>query len=257
MTITIEGVKPGAQLLDEIAENGTEVMLNFSRGKDSLTVWLELERRGIRPTAVVHNSPMPGLKWIADDLKRYEDLFGQHIYNMPTAAFTSLLAGNVDQPPERCAMLEALDLPPKVTSAEWDELMRAAFGTKDSWMLSGERASDSHNRRMAIKSHGPISEKGRRIKPIWDFQIGDVRRVLREGGIPVLPDGTKALNGSNVSGLPDSLDYRLWGRSFDAIRWDFIKDLPEYAPDDWEMMLRWLPLLRAELKRGEVLYGQG
>lgn len=255
--IEIEGIKSSTEILDGIAADGTDVMLNFSRGKDSITVWLELEKRGIRPTAVVHNSPMPGLKWIEDDLKRYEDRFQQRIYDMPGRGFMNLLASNSNQPPDRCAMVEALELPMGFDGAEWDSLLREAFGTPESWLLDGVRASDSHQRRMAMKAHGPVKERGRRICAIWDFQIADVRNTLREGKIPVVPNGTKSLNGANISGFPDSLDYRLWGRSFDAIRWDFIKDLAEYAPDDWKMMCRWFPLLPLELRRGDVLYGKG
>lgn len=56
-------------------------LLAFSRGKDSIATWLTLRDAGFRVVAF-HMEIVPGLSFVEESLKYYEDLFGQHIYRV-------------------------------------------------------------------------------------------------------------------------------------------------------------------------------
>ncbi len=252
--IELDGITPSAQMLDDLAAEGRPVILNFSRGKDSIAVWIELERRNMQ-VIPIHKSIVPGLKFIEDDLKRYEDYFQTHIVDLPADAFYRMLNSLTFQPPERCAIIEAAALP-SPTREEWDMLMRDNFAEDDTWILDGVRATDSAQRRMAIKRHGPIKHRTRRQSVIWDWGIADVRRAIKDRGITLGPDydwfgkylGGK-VNGRHKGGLDGN------GRSFDGIRYDFLKPIHDHAPDDYQRILHWFPLAELELMRMDMING--
>ncbi|MFF8876126.1 hypothetical protein, partial [Streptomyces massasporeus] len=108
--IELDGITPSKQMLDDLAAEGRPVILNFSRGKDSVAVWIELERRNMQ-VIPIHKSIVPGLKFVEDDLKRYEDYFQTHIVDLPADAFYRMLNNLTFQPPERCAIIEAAGFP--------------------------------------------------------------------------------------------------------------------------------------------------
>lgn len=227
--IEIEGIPSSDELFQRLADEGKPVILHFSRGKDSTAVWVKLKEYGIE-TIPIYKAIMPGLKYTVEDIKRFEDHFQTKVINLPSFGFFRMLHNNIYQPPERCALLEACQLP-VFTREEWDIMIRDAYGTPETWFLDGVRATDSAARRMAIKKHGPFKESTRIMSPIWDFGVQDVRDVI------------------NADGAPWSADYDHWPRSFDALRWDFLKDLREFSPEDYETVKFWFPLIELEMER--------
>ncbi|XAO35605.1 PAPS reductase-like domain protein [Gordonia phage Morgana] len=217
------GVPSSTMIFDQLAESGETVILNFSRGKDSIAVWIELEKRGI-PLIAIHKSPVPGLKFIEDDLKRYEDYFGHEIIDLPSDGFLRRLANKVWQTPERCAIIEAAQLP-ELTREEWDRLMRLKYATEDTWILDGVRATDSATRRMAMQQYGPIKERAKRMSPIWDWGIGDVRDAIAKRGITL------------------GIEYEWFGRSIDGIGYTYADKLRQHVPDDYERVRFWFPMI--------------
>ena len=220
--IELEGIKSSAVLLDELAALNEPVILNFSRGKDSLAVWLELRKRNVA-VIPIHKSPVPGLKFVTDDLARYEDYFQQHIIDVPVDGFYRQLANFVYQPPWRCPIIEAMNLP-IFDRTTWDALMRDTWATQDTWILDGVRATDSATRRMAIKMYGPVKHKALRQSPIWDWGKRDVMNAIDAAGLTLGPD------------------YKMFGRSFDGIRYDYLKPMHDHFPDDFQTVLKWFPL---------------
>ncbi|QXN74381.1 PAPS reductase-like domain protein [Gordonia phage ObLaDi] len=229
--ITIDGVPSGAELFDGLEKAGKPVILNFSRGKDSVAVWIELQKRNIE-TVAIHKSTVPGLKFITEDLKRFEEYFGQEIIDLPADGFYRRLANNVWQTPERCAILEAANLP-NPTREEWDNMMRTHYAEPDTWILDGVRATDSATRRMAIQMHGAVKERTRRMSPIWDYGIADVRQAIADAGIEL------------------GIDYEWYGRSIDGISYDYAIKIRDHAPEDYELLKFWFPLIDLELMRYE------
>lgn len=204
--------------------------MNFSRGKDSLALWAELAEREV-DVIPVHKEMIPGMQFVLDDLKRYEDHFGVKIHNIVDDSFYRLLANNIDQPPERCALLESFRFATP-TKEDLDRVIREAYATPGTWMLDGVRATDSAMRRMAIIKHGPVKERTKRMSPIWDFHIADVRASIKKGGI----------------GL--GIDYQWWDHSFDGLWIQYLEKIKENAPDDYELCKFWFPMVDTELIRG-------
>lgn len=231
--ITIEGVPTSADLLDKLRDEGRPVILNFSRGKDSVALWLELAARQISVVAI-HKSIVPGLRFVREDLDRWEQHFGQHIIDLPSENFFRMLNSFVFQPPERCAIIEAADLP-TMTREQWDVLMREHYAEPDTWILDGVRGSDSATRMMAMKRYGPVKAGKRRQSPIWDWTKREVMdRIAREN-------------------LTLSREYEWYGRSIDGIRYDYLEPLRRHAPDDYQTVLDWFPLADLEIFRRKVV----
>ncbi|QWS68280.1 PAPS reductase-like domain protein [Gordonia phage VanLee] len=228
--LELQGVPPSAKLLDDLEAEGRPIILNFSRGKDSLALWGELGERDIE-VIPVHKSMIPGLKFVEDDLKRYEDHFQVKIHDVVDDSFYRLLANNIDQPPERCALLESCRFPTP-TKEDLDKIVRDAFAEPDTWMLDGVRATDSAMRRMAITKHGPVNHRTRRMHAIWDFHIDDVRTSIKKTGIEL------------------GIDYTWWKHSFDGLWIQYLEKIKEHAPEDYETCLFWFPMVDTELIRG-------
>lgn len=227
--IEIEGIPSSQQLFTQLKEEGKPVILNFSRGKDSVAVWARLKEYDI-PVIPIHKSLVPGLKFIKDDLARYEDHYQTKIHDLPSDAFLRMLANNIYQTPERCAVVEACRVP-QPSREEWDNIVQEAYGDGTTWFLDGVRATDSATRRMAIKKYGPAKRHTNRMSPIWDYGVADVRQAVKDGGIEL------------------GIDYTWWPRSFDAIRWDYLEAIRDNAPEDWEHIKFWFPLVELEMDR--------
>ncbi|MET7772419.1 hypothetical protein [Nocardia sp. NPDC005366] len=231
--IRLPGYPSSIQLLDGIAETAKPVILNFSRGKDSIAVWLELADRGIE-VIPIHKSIVPGLRFVRADLDRYEQHFQTRIIDLPADAFWRMLSNLVFQPPQRCAIIEAADLWVP-TREEWDQLMREAFAAPDTWILDGVRAADSATRMLAIKRWGPVKPRTRRQSPLWDWETKEVWARIKRAGIEVGPD------------------YPLFKRSLDGIRYDYLGKIRTHFPDDYQTILSWFPLADLEIFRAEVM----
>jgi len=228
--IEIEGVTPSAELREQLAEQ--TVLLSFSRGKDCLAAWLALRDAGAR-VIPYHLYLVPGLRFVEDSLAYYADWFGcdTPILNLPHPSLNRWLNNFVFQPPERCEQIEAAQLP-EFSYAELNDLVRAHCKLPaDAWILDGVRAADSPNRRMALKSYGPINQRARTQKIVWDWRKHHVYGAIEDAGLDLPPD------------------YAWFGRSFDGIDRRFLQPLQEGSPEDYQTILDWFPLADLELVR--------
>ncbi|WP_242890779.1 hypothetical protein [Actinomadura litoris] len=229
--IEIEGVTPSATLRQELA--GTKVLLSFSRGKDSLAAWLALREADV-DVVPYHLYLIPGLQFVEESLAYFAEYFGcGPILNLPHPSLYRWLTAMTFQPPERCAIIEAADLP-QYTYRELNELVRQHYEMPDAWVCDGVRAADSPNRRMALKSHGPVNHTARTQKVVWDWRKADVFGAIESAGVKLPPD------------------YLWFGRSFDGLDRRFIAQLKVYAPDDYQRVLDWFPLAEMELFRADL-----
>lgn len=214
------------------AESGGRVLLAFSCGKDSVAAWLALRARGFE----IHPFYMylvPGLQFVERSLDYYEQWSGQHIMRVPHPSLYRMIANFVYQPPERCAIIEAAQLP----KFSYDDLH--GFIKDDlklpqtTYVAAGVRAVDSPQRMMAVRTHGPVNAKRKTFWPVWDWRIQRVYDTIKSAGVK----------------LP--VDYRWFGRSFDGIDYRFVNTLRTVAPDDYQRILDWFPLADLDSKRRE------
>jgi len=231
--IEIEGVRPSAEIRADLAAEGRPVLLAFSCGKDALAAWLAMRADGITviPYYLYY---VPGLHFIEDSLDRFERLFDTTIARYPHPSLYRWLNNLVFQPPERCAIIEAAQLPTP-TYEQMLTLIRSDLNLPaDTWVADGVRAADSIVRRASIKTHGPAKRRSGKVSAIWDWRKAEVLDRIAAAGIA----------------LP--VDYEWFGRSFDGIDYRFIEPLSRHAPEDYRRVLDWFPLAELELMRHAV-----
>lgn len=228
----IDGITPSEQIRTRLAEEGNPVLLGFSRGKDSLAAWLAMREAGIE-VIPYHLYLVPGLKFVDDSLKFYEDFFQTPIINLPHPSLYRWLNAFLFQPPERLAIIEAAQFP-EPTYEEIAGMLREDLGLPEVWNADGVRAADSPNRRMAMVTHGPLREHLRKVSIVWDWRIADVRGALAHHNVPLPPE------------------YEWFGRSFDGLDYRFLAPIREHAPDDFRRILDWFPLADLEFFRRDL-----
>lgn len=236
-----KGLKRDA-LLSWLRSETDTLIVAFSRGKDALALLLALldwnRRRPEQAFRLVayHCEPVPGLRFVRRSLERYRALFPDvPILNLPHPNFYNLLYEMVFQPPGRGFVVGSL-MPTQWDMEDVHRLILLDQGLPDhTFVVMGVRAADSPERRLHFITHGAVSQNywPRRAYPIWDYTKQDVIRLLVRHRVP----------------LP--IDYRWFGRTMDGIDYRFLEPLRRYAPDDYERVRFWFPLIEVEFYRRE------
>lgn len=251
--IHLDGVAPSSELRQQLVDEDKPVILNFSRGKDSIAAWVAMLESGMKPHNIVpiHLSSIPNLRFVKESLAHYEKVFDTKIVDLPSYGIWNNLGRYMYQPPTRASLLAHTEFA-RYPRLEWDALIREEYGQEDTWIVDGVRSADSPQRRMNFMRAGTArKDSQRRMSIVWDWQIAEVRAAMQRYGIdPHHP----------------SPEYHWLGRSFDAIRHDTIlgpKKLhkndgqPEGMyrdyPDDVETIMQWFPFLRLDFMRAEMM----
>lgn len=219
-----------AALTRHVAEvSGDTCLLSFSGGKDALCAWIQVKRH-FRKVVPFYLYTVPGLQFIEDGLRRYEDHFGIEIIRLPHPSLYRMLRNLVFQPPERCAAIEAANLP-NLTYQQVEAHARKVSGTPDAWVAIGSRMADSPIRRANIARFGPMNHGRRSFLAVYDWLIADVEREITGAGLKL------------------TVDYQMFGRSFDGVDYRFLQPVKERFPDDYRRILDWFPLADLEIFR--------
>lgn len=238
MPTIIKGQPTSAEVRAILAAEGRPVLVAFSGGKDAIAAELALQDAGIE-TVLAHLYYIPGrepgrtLDFVEQGLTDLEQALGKPIHRYPHPSFYRWLNNFVFQPPERCEVIEAAQLPIPDYQVMW-ELIRADLNLPaDTWVADGVRAADSIVRRASFARHGVMKAGSRKVSPVADWLKAEVLDRIAAAGIQ----------------LP--VDYQLFGRSFDGIDHRFLKPISEHFPDDFARILDWFPLADLELFRAE------
>lgn len=239
MPTIIKGQPTSAEIRQQLAAENRPVLVAFSGGKDAIATELALRDTGI-DTVLAYLYYIPGrrpghtLEFVERGLTDLEQALGKRIHRYPHPSFYRWLNNFVFQPPERCEVIEAAQLPTPDYAVMW-ELIRKDLGLPaDTWVADGVRAADSIVRRASFTRHGVMKPKDRKVSPIADWLVGEVRERISTAAIS----------------LP--IDYQWFGRSFDGIDYRFLKPISEHAPDDFQRILDWFPLADLELFRANM-----
>lgn len=236
--ITIEGVRSSADIRRELVDSGDDVLLAFSTGKDSISAWLAMLDSGMPPERIhpyyLYAVPPPGLQFINDNLAYFEDFFQRRIVRYPHPSLYRFFYNFIFQPPQRRAVIEAAQLPeidyPDVTNA-----IQVDKGIgPDLWIMDGVRATDSIIRRISVKRHGPMKFDSKKVSPIWDWRVSDVRNAMAYHDVKW------------------PIDYDWFGRSWDGLDRRFVEPIVQNAPEDYEILKFWFPLIELELFHDEL-----
>lgn len=239
MPTIIKGQPTSAEIRQQLAAENRPMLVAFSGGKDAIATELALRDAGI-DTVLAYLYYIPGrraghtLEFVERGLTDLEQALGKRIHRYPHPSFYRWLNNFVFQPPERCEVIEAAQLPTPDYAVMW-ELIRKDLGLPaDTWVADGVRAADSIVRRASFTRHGVMKPKDRKVSPIADWLVGEVRERISTAAIS----------------LP--IDYQWFGRSFDGIDYRFLKPISEHAPDDFQRILDWFPLADLELFRANM-----
>ena len=252
MPITFDGVgsqwEPSAVIRERYAESGEPLILSFSRGKDAIAAWLALQDSGVQPEQIypLYYDPVPGMRFIREDLDYWEQHFQTHITVLPHPELFRQIMDFVWQPPTRTGYISALadEIGKAPTFQDFEEMFRESKNLPESTpVLTGVRATDSIARTTYIKRSGPYSAAKKRMAAIWDWtQTECYDRIAAEGlRLPVDYEWFKR-NGRKNS-----------GRSFDGLAYQFTKKLQQHAPDDYAVLKEWFPLVDLDDFRHEEI----
>ena len=224
-------------LWGELARRSPTVILAFSRGKDSVALWLALRRwGGFKKVVPVHYYLCwPHLSFVAESLRYFEEFFGEKIYDLPHPSLYRMLRHLVFQAPENVAIIRAAKLP----EFEYGDLLRCFRSDynlpADAMLLKGVRACDSIIRRGTIQTYGPI-RKDNAAEPIWNWNKARTLKIIADSRCK----------------LP--ADYDLFGRSFDGIDARFTAPLKKHRPADFAALSQLFPLIEADIFRTEQIH---
>lgn len=222
----------GVETIAKVRQDHKETLLAFSTGKDAIAAWLAI-RDSFEKVHPYYLYLVPGLEFIEESLAYYEQFFGVKITRLPHPSLHRWLNSYTFQPPERVAVIKQADLP----WHDYGDIRKVMIEDKrlnnKILVADGVRAADSPMRRIAIKTHGPISLNQGRYHPVWDWLKADLIKCFKGAGVK----------------LP--LDYKLFGRSFDGLDLRFMLPLKKHRPDDFRKVCEWFPLVDLEIFRWE------
>jgi hypothetical protein len=214
------------------SEIGPKTLLAFSGGKDSIACYIAL--RDTFEVVPFYLYRIPGLEFVEESLGYYEKVMGSKIIRLPHEALPRWLTNFVFQSPGNAAVIEAAQIPEHEysDSIQWAcEIAGLDYGNM--MAAIGTKATDNPFRRVNFTTHGAINRDKKQYSPIWDW---NKERLLTE---------------IQKSGIKLSVDYQLFGRSFDGLDYRFLHQIKTHFPKDWQKILTWFPLAEAEVYRYE------
>ena len=215
---------------DIAARTGGKCLLAFSRGKDSIAAWLELRESGLfREIIPFHLNGVPGMEFVEESLRYFEDYFQTRIIRLPHIGFYRQMGNLVFQPPERIESIRNLGFM-DCTRFTYDDIRRwlaedLGWPDESTWVATGVRATDSPRRRIHIVKCRARNLSQRQFYPIFDYRKADVMADIERNGIR----------------LP--ADYGMFGLSFDDLDYRFAGPLKKHRPEDYERLKFWFPLV--------------
>lgn len=223
------------ELCEKMAQECDTCLLAFSLGKDSVASWLQC-RKYFKNIVPFYKYNIPNLGFVEDNLRYYEDFFGQHIYRMPHPNLYAMLTHGVFQSP---TSMHRLNEEPNMfpTPSEYDSetvpnLIRYFLGLPDTvYTAVGLRVSDSPMRRMNVKAHGAIIHNKQSFYPVYDWLKGRLLKEFDDAGVKL------------------SSDYQLWNNSFDGISNKYISVIKDVYPKDYEKIKEFFPLVDLDIFR--------
>jgi 3'-phosphoadenosine 5'-phosphosulfate sulfotransferase (PAPS reductase)/FAD synthetase len=208
------------------------VTLGFSTGKDSVCTALILKELGVKFTPFFFYH-IPDLEFVERNVAMYEKIFDTQIIRMPHPMLYDYLRHQDFQAPKATYYLDEMDFPKLTFEKLIDAHLESIGDPGGHYDAVGMRASESLNRRLVFKKQGFINHEHKKVYPICDWNAKDVLAYLKSKGVPLTED------------------YRIWNRSFDGLKYQFLFGVKQNYPKDWQTIKEYFPLIDLELFRYE------
>lgn len=217
------------ELCEMIAKKQDECFISFSGGKDSIACMI-VAKRFFKKVVPVFFYRIPGLSFIDEKIKYFEEFFGERIIKLPHPSTIAQLNGYLFQDLEHRKIIERTAIPTPTYDMFFDKL-REKYGIQ--WVGIGNRAHDNMQRWTAFVTNGAINYNRQVFWPVFDYSNDDVLQLIKEAKI-YMPD-----------------DYRMFGKTFDSLQERFISVIKKEYPQDFERIKLFFPLIEIENLRYE------
>lgn len=228
----------GVEVVETVRKQQKDALLSFSLGKDSIATWLAIHGK-FRRIVPYYLYLIPGLSFIEDALRYYEQKFATRIYRYPHPSIHRMLNNMVLQHPLNVPVIEAAGLYEGDYTDINDMCCEDAGIDPSTYVATGVRAADSPIRRVAFTKHGVISHTRKIFYPVWDWTKQDV------------------IDSLYVNRIALPVDYKVFGRSFDGIDLRFLLPIREKYPQDYKRILDFFPFADMDIARYEYAVRKG
>jgi len=226
-------IKSTEETIKEVKKKtGETTLLSFSGGKDSTCAYLAIKDH-FKKIIPYHLYLIPGLSFVEEHLSYCEEMMHTKIIRVPAIGLYRMLKNYVFQPPGRLDTIDSFRLITYTHQDVHDLICDDQQISKKTYTAIGIRAPDSQNRRMSIEKHGTINHNLLKYYPVADW---NKERLISE---------------IKQSGWKLSVEYKLFGRSFDGLDLRFLFPIRDQYPDDYQKILDWFPFAEFEIKRYE------
>jgi hypothetical protein len=215
-----------------------KVSIGFSTGKDSVVGLDMLLKAGIEPIPIYFYC-VPGLQFIENNLKLYEDYFGIKIVRLPHPMFYDYVNYFCWQPYDRSVTLNR-NAYLKMTFAKFIRGYFNAMKIKDvEYDCNCMKMADIINRRLLLSKRPDIDDEKKIIYLTKYLTNTECFNYIKDNNIPLTDD------------------YKIWGRSWDGLKYDYTMGVKKYYPEDYELIKEYFPLIDAEILRYELVKKYG
>lgn len=180
---------------------------------------------------LIHYYLLPDLRIEQDSIKYYEETFGQKIHQYPHPRLYRLLNDAIYQSYWTWEYIVSDFGLPRISYDKMYQLVKKDLKMTTQPQCMGLRRSDTIARAMLMKKKNGYDEENNKLYPIYDWTPTRLYDEIKQSGYK----------------LPD--DYRLFGRSFDGLQYEFIEPLKRYYPDDYKKIEEMFPNIGVEIFR--------
>jgi phosphoadenosine phosphosulfate reductase len=209
-----------------------EIIISLSAGKDSLAV-IDICARNCKRVHAFFMYWVKGIEFQEVTLRWVERTYGIKIlrlphFEVPRIVSQQILTWHRPGAPEY----------KRVRMRDVEDAARIRLtGNLDTWIASGEKKTDSMQRRGMLNARGPWDKKRLHYYPVQDWTDNQVWDYL------------------TLRKIPTPLCYQMKvNRSWDSFRGPYLDQIKEHFPKDYQRILDTFPFTEAIRKRWE-LYG--
>jgi hypothetical protein len=208
--------------------------IGFSTGKDSVVGLDMLIKAGIEPLPVYFYC-VPYLQFVEKNINMYEKHFGIKIVRLPHPMLYCYINHLDWQPYDRAKTLSK-NACGKYSFKELTDIYLMLTKTKGfEYDCNCMKMADSLNRRLLMRKLPDIDNEKKIIYLTKYLTDSDCFSYIEQNNLPLTDD------------------YKIWGRSWDGLKYDYMLGVKKYYPEDYELIKEYFPLIDAEIMRYKLV----
>jgi hypothetical protein len=208
--------------------------IGFSTGKDSVVGLDMLIKAGIEPLPIYFYC-VPRLQFVEKNINIYEKHFGIRVIRLPHPMLYCYI-NHLDWQPYHKAKTLAKNACGNYSFKELVDMYLTLMELSGfEYDCNCMKMADSLNRRLLMQKSPDIDDKKKVIYLAKYLTDSDCFAYMKQHGLPLTDD------------------YKIWGRSWDGLKYDYMLGVKKYYPDDYELIKGYFPLIDAEIIRYKLV----